>query len=107
MAPTYSELVKELYPLYEQEPTRFMHFYNAVYMKLLSIQEGEVLRIADHCSKKTMNMFIKVASLFIIEETCRKSITDDLLEFSDDYSMIKRCCKFIPSHPYRKEEKRL
>lgn len=52
MAPTYSELVKELYPLYEQEPTRFMHFYNAVYMKLLSIQEGEVLRIADHCSKK-------------------------------------------------------
>lgn len=102
MVPTYSELIKELYPLYQQEPVRFMRFYNAVYKKLFSIQEGEVLRIADHCSKKTMGMFIKVASLFIIEDTCRKNVTDDLLEFSDDYTMIRKCYKFVPSRPYRK-----
>ena len=41
MVPTYSELIKELYPLYQQEPARFMRFYNAVYKKLFSIHEGK------------------------------------------------------------------
>lgn len=99
--------MQELYPLFEREPARFMRFYNAVYLKLLSIPEGGVLRITDHCNTKTMGVFIKVAALFMIEETCRKKATDDLLEFSDDYSMIRRNRRFIPSRPLHRGKKRL
>lgn len=107
MSPSHAELMKELLPLYRQEPVRFMRFYNLVYTKLCSIPEGGVLCIAEHCKQKAIGTFVKVASLLIIEETCRKEVTDDLLEFSDDYSAIRRCYKFIPSRPYRKEVKRV
>lgn len=102
MAASHSELMKELLPLYHQEPTRFMRFYNLVYIKIISIPEGGVLRIANYCSKEAIGLFIKIASLLIIEETCRKEVTDDLLEFSDDYTIIRRIYKFVPSRPYRK-----
>lgn len=105
MAPSYSDLIKDLLPLYRQEPERFMRFYNAIYLKLLNIPEGGVLRIVDHCSQKAMGTFIKIASLFIIEDLCRKEVTDDFLEFSDDHTTIRRCHKFIPSRPYRKGRK--
>lgn len=107
MALTHSELIKQLLPLYGQDPVRFMRFYNAVYLKLLSIPEGGILRIAEHCNKAAINLFIKVASVLIIEDTWKKNVTDDLLEFSDDYTIIRRCPKFMPSRPYRKGTKRL
>lgn len=102
MVPSYSDLIKDLLPLYRQEPERFMRFYNSVYLKLLNIPEGGVLRLVDHCSQKAMGTFIKIASLFIIEDLCQKEATDDFLEFSDDRTIIRRCCKFVPSRPYRK-----
>lgn len=105
MIPSYSDLIKDLLPLYQQEPERFMRFYNSVYLKLLNIPEGGVLRLIDHCSQRAMNTFIKIASLLIIEELCRKEVTDDFLEFSDDRTTIRRCRKFIPSRPCRKEIK--
>lgn len=102
MSPSHSELMKELLPLYRQDLKRFMRFYNAVYLKLSAIPEGGALRIAEHCSEKAIDTFIKIACLLIIEDTCRKKATDDLLEFSDDYSTIRRCRKFIPSRLFRK-----
>lgn len=92
--------MRDLLPLYQEEPSRFMRFYNAVYLKLLSIPEGGILRIADHC-RKNVELFIKVANLLMIEEISHKKATDDLLEFSDDYTTIRRCYKFVPSRPYR------
>lgn len=100
MSPSHSELMRELLPLYKEEPSRFMRFYNAVYLKLLSIPEGGILRISDHC-RKDVGLFIKVASLLMIEEISHKEATDDLLEFSDDYTAIRRCYKFVPSRSYR------
>lgn len=107
MIPSHSELMKELLPLYLQEPDRFMSFYNKVYLKLCGIPEGGVLRIAEHCSQRAAGTFIKIASLFIIEELYRKEVTDGVLEFSDDYSEIRRLCRFVPSCPYRKGVKRV
>lgn len=105
MAPSYSGLIKDLLPLYQQDPKRFMRFYNSIYLKLLNIPEGGVLRLADHCSQRAMEVFIKIASLFIIEDLCQKEATDDFLEFSDDHTAIRRCRKFVPSRPYRKGRK--
>jgi hypothetical protein len=102
MALTHSELMAELMPMYQQEPSRFMQFYDKVYMLLLGIPEGGVLRIRDHFRERALDMFMKVASLLIIEEINKKAATDDLLEFSDDYTTIRRMHKFIPSRPYRR-----
>lgn len=105
MTSTHSELMQELLPLYDKDPNRFMRFYNAIYLMLLNIPEGGALIIAEHCSKAAIGMFIKVASLLIIEDTCSKSVTDDLLEFSDDYTMIRRSYKFIPSRSFSRRKR--
>lgn len=99
MALIHAELVKELLPLYEKEPRRFMRFYDAVFLKLSDIPEGGSLKISDCCSNVDIALFKKIAGLLIIEETARKSVTDDVLEFTEDETEIHRCRKFIPSRP--------
>lgn len=84
----------ELLPIYEENPQRFMRFYNAVYLLLCSIPEGGLLRIADHCKPSSYGLFVQCACLCMMEEYNRSGITDALLEFSDDYVEIRRCMKF-------------
>lgn len=35
--------------------------------------------------------------MYIIEETTRKDVLDDFLEFSDDYSAIRHVPKVVPA----------
>lgn len=99
MLQTHSEIMKELLPLYEKDPRRFMRFYDAVFLKLSDIPEGGVLKISDCCNNADIELFKKIAGLLMIEETARKSVTDDVLEFTEDETEIRRSRKFIPSRP--------
>lgn len=89
--------IAELIPVYEENPQRFMRFYNAVYLLLCNIPEGGLLRIADHCKPPSYGLFVQCACLCIMEECNRCGITDALLEFSDDYTEIRRSVKFKKS----------
>lgn len=86
---------EELLPLYNANPERFKRFYNAVYLLLSNIPEGGSIRVSEHCNPSSYSLFIKIACLCIREERLYKDVTDALLEFSDDYSEIKRSYKFI------------
>jgi len=107
MTKSHSELMKELIPLYQEDPQRFMRFYNAVYLLLDKLPEGSILRISDHVRPTSYHLFATIASLLVIEENCRKGVFDDYLEFSDDYSEIRRTRKYPPYHPFRMNVKRI
>ena len=68
---TYQEILEEVLPVYHQNPERFMRFYHAV---------NNIL-----------------AAMYIIEETTRKDVLDDFLEFPDDYSAIRHVPKVVPA----------
>lgn len=99
--------MQELMPLYQEEPKRFMRFYDAVYLLLDKIPEGCTLRISDHVRPTSYNLFVTIASLLVIEENCRKGVFDDYLEFSDDYSAIRRTKKYPSCCPCRKRVKQI
>lgn len=95
MAPTYQEILSEVLVIYHQNPERFMRFYRAVNNILASIPEGESICIDDHCKPASRDLFKKIASMYIIEETIRKGPLDDFLEFSDDYNVIRHVPKLV------------
>lgn len=87
----------EVLPLYEENPERFMRFYNAVYLLLCSIPERGALRVTERCKPSSYGLFIKCACLCMMEEQQNHEPTDALLEFSDDYTEIHRSAKFTKS----------
>lgn len=89
--------VSEVLPLYEENPERFMRFYNAVYLLLCDIPEGEVLSIAAHCKPTSYALFVKCACLCMMEEQQQREVNDAFLEFNDDYTEIRRSVKFVRS----------
>ena len=99
---THKEILEELLPLCHQDTERFMRFYHAVNNILANIPEGESIRIDEHCKPASRNLFIKIASLYIMEDLMRKeSALDDYLEFIDDYKEIRHVPKFVPAtHPH-------
>lgn len=99
--------MKELMPLYQKDPQRFMRFYNAVYLLLDKLSAGSVLRISEHVRPTSYHLFVTIASLLIIEENRRKGAFDDYLEFSDDFSEIRRTRKYPPYRPCLKRVKRI
>ena len=64
---------------------------------LAAIPEGSSIRIDEHCKPASRDLFIKIAAMYIIEETTRKDVLDDFLEFSDDYSAIRHVPKVVPA----------
>lgn len=94
---TYQEILDSVMPLYRQDPDRFMRFYHAVNNILATIPAGESIVVADHCKPASHDLFIKIASMYIIEESIRKDVLDDHLEFSDDYSAIRHVPKCVPA----------
>lgn len=92
---------EELLPLYNANPERFRCFYNAVYILLESIPEGSSIRVVDHCKPSSYSLFVKIGCMCIREEILYKKVTDALLEFSDDYTEIRRNRKFIAATTWR------
>lgn len=96
---SYKELLDEVMPIYRRDPERFMRFYHAVNNILASIPEGESIRIDDHCKPASRELFIKIATMYIMEEMILKSCLDGFLEFSDDYSAIRHVPKVVMTKP--------
>ena len=71
---TYQEILEEVLPVYHQNPERFMRFYHAVNNILAAIPEGSSIRIDEHCKPASRDLFIKIAAMYIIEETTRKDV---------------------------------
>lgn len=96
-----TSIKEELLPIYDENPERFKLFFDAVYLLLHSIPESGSIRIADHCKPSSCSLFVKIACLCIREERLYKEVTDALLEFSDDYTEIRRSGKFITATTWR------
>lgn len=86
-------------PLYEQAPTRFLAFYNAVWLMCHELPEGQSFCIADRCTEKSRGTFIDIVTLCIIEEPY--NIERGELYLSDDNERVCRGIGFRPSGTYR------
>ena len=88
---SYKEVLDEVMPIYHQDPDRFMRFYHAVNNILATIPEGESIRIDEHCTPASRDLFIKIATMYIMEEMILKS--------SDDYNAIRHVPRIVLSTP--------
>lgn len=98
-SPSYTELMQEVMPVYHSDPERFLRFYHAVYLKLATLPVGGCIVIDKACKPQNIELFMKTASLCIIEEVNRKEAADDFLEFSDDKRTIYRKPGWMPHKP--------
>lgn len=89
MARSYQEILEKVMPLAGRDPGRFKRFYDRVTELLLRIPEGGSIIVSEHCTARSLELFMDVAEMCIIEELFHKSINDALLEFSDDRSEIR------------------
>lgn len=95
--------ISEVLPLYKEDPGRFMRFYNTIYLLLCSIPPLGSIRVADHCQPASYSIFIKCVCLCILEERHQSEEIDRMLEFSDDYTEIRRSGifrKFVYQNPF-------
>lgn len=99
MVPTHGELMRELMKLSLTDSARFKKFWNEVMNKVIHIPAGGKLIISDHCNPASIEIFKKIAMVYIIEYNFDKKIYDDYYEFSDDYGVIYHVGEFIPSVP--------
>lgn len=94
MARSYREIVEKVLPLHKAEPERFKKFYDAVTVLLLSIQPGQSILIAEHCTQRSYDLFMDVAEMVIIEDMMHRETKDDILEFTPDRKSIRRMKPF-------------
>lgn len=92
---TYKQILESVLPLFHQDEERFMRFYRAVNNIVASIPEGGSIHIDEHCKPASRELFIKIASMFIIEDSKRKSALDDYWEFIDNYNIIRHVPKCV------------
>lgn len=84
-------------PIYEEEPERFMKFYDAITVLLFGLKPGTSILIAEHCTERSRNLFMDVAEMVIIEDLMHRDAMDGVLEFSDDRKSIRRTSSMRPS----------
>lgn len=100
--------ISEVLPLYEENPGRFMRFYNTIYLLLCNIPPLGSIRVADHCQPASYSIFVKCVCLCILEERHQSEEIDRMLEFSDDYTEIRRSGifrKFVYQNPFYQRRK--
>ena len=86
---TYKELIAELMPIYDADRARFMRFYDAVWLMLYNMAEGDKLVIADRCREADRQLFFKVACLIMISDMRgREYYFYDEEKTQDEISMI-------------------
>ena len=94
---SYKDVLDEVMPIFHKNPDRFMRFYHAVNSILAAIPEGDSIRIDEHCKPASRDLFIKIASMFmLVVLICLMSLVG-FLEFSDDYNAIRHVPKMVPA----------
>lgn len=98
MSDTHEEIVNRLMVLYKKAPSRFMAFYNAVWLMCYELPEGQSFRISDRCSERSKDTFIDIVTLCIIEEPY--NIERGELYLADDHERVCRGVGFKSSNTY-------
>ena len=70
---SYKDVLDEVMPIFHKNPDRFMRFYHAVNSILAAIPEGDSIRIDEHCKPASRDLFIKIATMYMMEEMIRKN----------------------------------
>ena len=68
---SYKDVLDEVMPIFHKNPDRFMRFYHAVNSILAAIPEGDSIRIDEHCKPASRDLFIKIATMYMMEEMIR------------------------------------
>lgn len=97
MARSYKEILAKVQPIYEAQPERFTKFYDRITVLLSELKPGTSILIAEHCTARSMELFMDVAEMVIIEDLMHRDATDGVLEFSHDRKSIRRTESFKPS----------
>ena len=97
MPRSYSEILAKIEPIYEAQPERFTKFYNQITVLLNDLKPGKSILIAEHCTPRSLELFMDVAEMIIIEDLMHRDATDGVLEFSHDRKSIRRTESFKPS----------
>lgn len=91
-SPTYKELIAELMPIYDADRARFMRFYDAVWLMLYNMAEGDKLVIADRCREADRQLFFKVACLIMISDMRGR----EYYFYDEEKTIIQRGRVFVP-----------
>lgn len=97
MPRSYSEILAKIEPIYEAQPERFTKFYNQITVLLNDLKPGKSILIAEHCTPRSLELFMDVAEMIIIEDLMHRDAMDGVLEFSHDRKSIRRSESFRPS----------
>lgn len=73
MARSYQEILEKVMPLAGRDPGRFKRFYDRVTELLLRIPEGGSIIVSEHCTARSLELFMDVAEMCIIEELFHKT----------------------------------
>ena len=97
MARSYQEILAKVKPIYDAQPERFTKFYNRITVLLNELKPGTSILIAEHCTPRSLELFMDVAEMVIIEDLMHRDAMDGILEFSHDRKSIRRTESFKPS----------
>lgn len=97
MARSYQEILAKVEPIYKAQPERFTKFYDRITVLLNDLEPGKSILIAEHCTSRSLELFMDVAEMVIIEDLMHRDATDGVLEFSHDRKSIRRTESFKPS----------
>ena len=97
MARSYQEILTKVKPIYDAQPERFTKFYNRITVLLNELKPGTSILIAEHCTPRSLELFMDVAEMVIIEDLMHRDAMDGVLEFSHDRKSIRRTESFKPS----------
>ena len=101
MARSYQEILEKVMPLAGRDPGRFKRFYDRVTELLLRIPEGGSIIVSEHCTARSLELFMDVAEMCFLEELFLLCCYVVWVEYADDRSEIRRCPAWRPAVPYR------
>lgn len=97
MPRSYNEILAKVQPIYDAYPERFTKFYDRITVLLNDLKPGTSILIAEHCTARSLELFMDVAEMVIIENLMHRDASDGILEFSDDRKSIRKTEGFKPS----------
>lgn len=90
MRRSYQQILDKLKPVADENPERFMRFYDRVYLLLQAIKPGQTVLIEQCCTERSRELFVDVVELCIIESRLHDNPDDGQLCFSVDMKSIFR-----------------
>ena len=88
---TKQDVVARLLRVFDENPTRFMRFENAVHGLLLDMPYDSFLKMSDICKEGSLPLMRDVVKLFMMEQPWDAGAS--YWEFLDDFDTIHRAAE--------------